>query len=126
LSLRLYLDDCAYSRKLKRLLVEAGHDVETPADVHPSLVGADDSVHFAHARENGRVILTRNPQDFKNLHNQYPDHPGILAVYQDNDPGKDMSHHDIVAAIANLEHSGATVAGGFWILNVYRGPKAPR
>jgi len=57
LSLALYLDDCAFSHELKRLLIEAGHDVETPDDVHPSLTGEDDAVHFAHAKATGRVLL---------------------------------------------------------------------
>lgn len=120
MSLALYLDDCAFSHELKQLLLEAGHDVETPFDVHPPLSGEDDAVHFAHAKAVGRVILTLNPRDFKELHNQNPDHPGILAVYQDNDPTKDMSYRQIVKAIANLEGTGVTIAGGFWSLNAYR------
>jgi len=120
LSLTLYLDDCAFSHRLRQLLRQAGHDVEIPAEVDPPLTGADDLVHFIHARATDRIILTLNPQDFKDLHNQYPNHPGILAVYQDNDLTKDMSYRDIVRAIANLENSVPTVAGGFWSLNAYR------
>ena len=120
MSLALYLDDCAFSHRLRQLLRQAGHDVQVPADVNPPLTGADDSVHFAHAKATGRVILTLNPRDFKALHDQDPNHPGILAVYQDNDPTKDMSFHDIVRAIANLENNVPTVARGFWSLNAYR------
>jgi hypothetical protein len=120
LSLALYLDDCAFSHTLKRLLLEAGHNVEVPADVHPPLTGEDDAVHFAHAKASGRAILTLNPRDFKELHDQDPDHLGILAVYQDNDPTKDMSYCQIIQAISNLEDSGVTIAGGFWSLNAYR------
>lgn len=120
MSLALYLDDCAFSHELKRLLLEAGHDVEVPADVHPPLTGEDDSIHFAHAKAAGRAILTLNPRDFKELHDQDPDHSGILTVYQENDPLKDMSYRQIVQAIANLENTGVTIAGGFWVLNAYR------
>jgi len=120
LSLNLYLDDCAFSYALRRLLIAAGHDVEIPADVEPSLTGADDAAHFAHARVAGRVILTYNPADFRVLHVQTPLHPGILAVYQDNDPAKDMSYREIVQAIANLETAGVDITCGFWVLNVYR------
>ncbi len=120
MSRALYLDDCAFSHELKRLLLKAGHDVETPADVRPSLTGEDDAIHFAHAKAVGRAILTLNPGDFKELHNHNPDHHGILAVYQDNDPTKDMNYRQIVQAIANLESTGVTVAGGFWSLNAYR------
>jgi len=77
-------------------------------------------VHFAHARTNGRVILTKNVRDFEILHNQHPDHPGILVVYQDNDPARDMSYSEIIQAIANLESAGVAIVGGFWPLNAYR------
>ncbi len=120
MSLALYLDDCAFSHELKRLLIEAGHDVETPANMHPPLTGEDDLIHFAHAKATGRVILTLNARDFKEIHDQEPDHPGILVVHQDNDLTKDMSYHEVVQAIANLESTGVTIAGGFWPLNVYR------
>lgn len=120
MSLKLYLDDCAFSYRLRRLLQEAGHDVEIPADTVPPLTGADDAEHFAHAITAKRVLLTFNPRDFKALHNQNKQHPGILAVYQDNDPTKDMSYHDIVQAIVNLERTIDEIAGNFWILNAYK------
>lgn len=120
MSLSLYLDDCAFSHRLRQLLCQAGHDVEAPADVDPPLTGADDSVHFDHAKSTGRVILTLNPRDFKMLHDQSPGHPGILAVYQDNDPTKDMSYREIVQTVANLEDSVPTIEEGFWSLNAYR------
>ena len=119
LSLRLYLDDCAYSRRLRQQLQTAGHDVETPFDVTPPLSGADDAVHWAHTKGVGRVLLTFNPRDFKRFHDQETCYPGILAVYQDNDPTKDMSYGDIVQSIANLERNVPQIANGFWVLNVY-------
>jgi hypothetical protein len=120
LSFALYLDDCAFSRERRRLLLEAGHDVQIPADLEPPLTGADDPIHFVYAKAAGRIILTLNPRDFMELHNQDPDHPGILAVYQDNNPAKDMSSAQIVQAISNLEGTGVALAGGFWSLNAYR------
>ncbi len=120
MSLRLYLDDCAFSHQLLRLLTDAGHNVQTPADVRPSLVGAEDAAHFAHAKANRRAILTLNPRDFKELHDRSPDHCGVLAIYQDNDPSKDMSWRDVVRAIANLESMITSVEGQFIILNIYR------
>lgn len=120
MSLNLYLDDCAFSYTLRRLLLEAGHDVQIPAEVSPPLTGAADEAHFAHAQATHRIILTKNPVDFSLLQRQFPDHAGILAVYQDNDPTRDMSYTDIVRAIANLEQTGVTIAGGFWSLNAYQ------
>ena len=120
MSLALYLDDCAFSHELRRLLLRAGHDVEIPAEVRPPLTGEDDAVHFAHAKAVGRTILTLNPGDFKALHDHDPEHPGILSVYQDNDPAKDMGYRQIVQAISNLESTGVSIVGGFWSLNAYR------
>lgn len=120
MSLAIYLDDCAFSYRLRKLLLEAGHQVQVPADVDPPLTGADDAVHFAHVRVTGQVMLTYNPADFLQLHKQYSDHSGILAVYQDNDPSKDMTYVDIVRAIANVEAVGITLAGSFWSLNAFQ------
>ena len=120
LSLALYLDDCAYSHRLRQLLVDAGYDVQTPADVDPPLTGADDESHFTYGKASQRAILTLNARDFKVLHDRDSNHWGILAVYQDNDPTRDMSYGDIVQAITNLRATGVDIFGGFWILNAYR------
>lgn len=94
--------------------------MQIPAEVEPPLTGADDEVHFAYVRRTGQVILTYNPADFLKLHQQFPEHSGILAVYQDNDPSKDMTYADIVRAIANLEGIGAAFPGHFWPLNAFQ------
>ncbi|MCB0154903.1 MAG: DUF5615 family PIN-like protein [Anaerolineae bacterium] len=120
MSLKIYLDDCAFAHRLRQLLIEAGHEVQVPAEVDPPLTGASDEVHFAHAQTTGQIILTLNPKDFLVLQQKSPRSPGIFAVYQDNDPSRDMSYADIVRAIANLESTGAPIAGGFWALNGYR------
>ncbi len=120
MSLNLYLDDCAFSHNLRRLLTEAGHDVQVPADAEPPLTGAPDSFHLEHARRAGRTLITLNPKDFLALHQEDARHSGILAVYQDNNVLKDMSDQDIVQAIRNLLHTGVPIEGGFWILNAYR------
>jgi hypothetical protein len=120
LSLKLYLDDCAFSYRLRQMLLDAGHRVQTPADVQPPLSAQSDDRHFAHVRATRQIILTYNPVDFEQLHRIYPDHAGILAVYQDNNPARDMTYADVVRAIANLERIGVTLAGGFWSLNAYQ------
>jgi hypothetical protein len=67
------------------------------------------------------AIVTKNPADFKTLHDSNQTHFGILAVYLDNDPLRDMSDADIVRAIRNLEeaivHGGPPIAGEFHTLN---------
>jgi hypothetical protein len=52
------------------------------------------------------VLLTRNCDDFEQLHQVKPTHPGILAVYQDPNLSKNMSYQLIVRAIPNLETAG--------------------
>ncbi len=66
-------------------------------------MGRDDEVHFRYAAENGLILLTKNPDDFLELHDKDAQHAGILLVYQDNDPDRDMDHAQIVRALANLE-----------------------
>jgi predicted nuclease of predicted toxin-antitoxin system len=121
-ALALYLDDCAYSRSLKTLLESAGHSVTIPADA--GLAGADDEEHFRFAIGHNLVTLTFNAHDFLVLHHRYATHPGVLAVYQDNDVNKDMSDAAIVQAIANLERiagmGGDPIPNYFHCLNSYR------
>lgn len=96
MTLRLYLDDCAFSHNLRRLLQTDDHDVEVPVDASPPLTGAEDIVHLEHASRTGRTLLTLNPKDFLALHQSNASHAGILAVYQDNNVLKDMSDSNYV------------------------------
>jgi hypothetical protein len=64
--------------------------------------------------------LTHNTEDFHELHRERPGHRGIMAVYRDADPRKNMNHAQIAAAIRRLETSGVTIAGGFHLLNHWR------
>lgn len=115
LSLRLYLDDCAYAKELVARLRAVDHDVLTP--VEAGTLGLHDPEHLHHAVAEGRVLLTRNPDDFENLHREVVRHPGIVAIYQDNDPTRDMNHAEVVRALNNLESSGVHLASNFHILN---------
>ncbi len=101
--LNLYLDNCANSELLADLLKRAGHSVARPADASIGLEGEDDDVHFAFAAANHLAIVTKNPSDFKDLHDTDPNHFEILVVYQDNDISRDTSDPEIVKAISNLE-----------------------
>src|ERR1700722_1346341 len=89
----------------------------------PKNAGEADEVHFRYAQGHGLVLITKNPKDFRALHNQDQNHPGIFAVYQDNDPSRDMSPADIIAAITNVEAAiqyGYQIAGEFHNLNAWR------
>ena len=119
MSLRLYLDECAYSRQLVSLL--RGHPfehyVETPTD--SSLFGCPDGEHFIYARTRGLIVVTKNPSDFEALQREQPDHAGVLAIYQDNLP-TDMSAGDIARAIQNLVEARVVLDGSFQVLNAWR------
>jgi hypothetical protein len=119
-----YLDDCANSEVLASLLRQAGHHVSRPTDADVGLTGEDDQVHFAFAAEHGHTLITKNPADFEELHEQNSAHAGIFAIYQDNDPSRDMSNAEIVQAIKNLEEAaacgGPTIQGEFHVLNDWR------
>lgn len=76
-----------------------------------------DSLVLDYARQEGYLLLTRNCDDFHNLHQANPNHPGILAVYQDSDPSKSLSYSTLVKCIANLEASGLSLTNQFIPLN---------
>ncbi len=118
LSQKIYLDDCAYAKELVRLLAAAGHQVATPRQA--GTTGRNDEVHFRYATENNLILVTKNPDDFLELHQTNSQHAGILLVYQDNDPERDMNHTDMVRAIANLEQAGVVFAGSCHVLNAWR------
>ena len=86
--MNIYLDDSIASALLARLLRNAGHDVQLPADA--GLAGEDDPVHLAHAIDEGRVCLSEDHDDFAKLHHlilrAQGHHPGICVVRRDNDP----------------------------------------
>jgi hypothetical protein len=118
LSQKIYLDDCAYDKELVRQLEQAGHQVVTPAGA--GTTGQADDVHFTYAASHDLLLLTRNPDDFLELHDKNPIHAGILLIYQDNDPDRDMAYAEIVRAIANLITAGMARRGAVQVLNAWR------
>ena len=120
--MNLYLDDDCAKTALVVRLKKASHLVVVPADVF--LAGASDPRHFLYAVQHGMVLLTRNHDDFEDLHLVVQAtrgrHSGILVIRFDNDPTRDMKDAEIVRAIGNLEQSGAPVTNEFHILNHWR------
>ena len=120
--MNLYLDDDSAKGALVARLRKTGHQVVVPADA--ILGGAADPRHLLYAVRQSLVLLTRNHDDFEDLHllvqATQGRHTGILAIRFDNDPARDMKDAEIVRAIRNLEQSGAPVANEFHILNHWR------
>ena len=116
MSLRLYLDDCAYSKRLRNILRGAPHlhHVETPSAA--GIRGQSDAVHLAYARLNDLILITKDPDDFDGLQRENPTYPGIFVVYEDGDP-RDMTDADIAKAVQNLAGSGVPIRDTIYILN---------
>jgi predicted nuclease of predicted toxin-antitoxin system len=115
LSLHLLLDEDSQAKYLVNLLHTVGHDVITVNEA--GLGGRLDATVLDYARQQMRVLLTRNCDDFEELHQAKPTHPGILAVYQNSDSLKNMSYQSIVGAISNLEAVGYAIENQFIVLN---------
>ena len=116
--MRLLVDEDTQAKTLVRLLRDAGHDVVTVEAA--GLVSVADAGVLNHAIRECRVVLTRNGGDFLALSRVVGAQSGILAIYQDADPSKNMSYTDIVRAIRNLEESAMSVEREFVVLNAWR------
>jgi predicted nuclease of predicted toxin-antitoxin system len=97
------------------MLRKAGHNVVTVNEA--GLAGEIDCLVLNYAIKENRVLLTHNCDDFEELHQANFNHPGILAVYKNEDYSKDMSRQAIVRAIANLEFANLPLANQFIPLN---------
>jgi len=120
--LKIYLDDCADHNLLATLLRRAGHEVQTPRGAGTK--GIEDREHLEYANQHGYMLMTFDPDDFRDLHQEWQNnahyHMGILLVYFENDVTKDMSYSDIVRAIDNLLASGVPIANEVHTLNHWR------
>jgi predicted nuclease of predicted toxin-antitoxin system len=124
LPLKLLVDECILDKLLDAKLRAAGHDVLTAAEA--GLIRKPDHAVFEAAIAADRLALTLNCADFVDLAEaklaKSGSHPGILLVYRYNMPEKEMSHDDIVRAIANLEATGLKLKDGCHKLNDYNYP----
>lgn len=120
--MNLYLDDDTADRRLVRRLSSAGHAVVVPMQVN--LSGAPDTRHLIHAMRQALVLMTRNHDDFLDLHEVVQvargTHPGILIIRFDNDSTRDMTPRHIATAIANLETAEVPLENQIYILNHWR------
>src|SRR5262249_41339687 len=117
--MNIYLDDCLDDNELVQRLRQAGHTVASPPEANT--IGITDRAHLEYAAQHHYILLTKNCDDFQELHRQWQctghTHSGIWLVYQDNNANKDMSLTDIVRAIGQLTIAGLPIANELHILN---------
>jgi uncharacterized protein DUF5615 len=120
--MEFYLDDCADSDLLITYLQRAGHQVFTPRSERTA--GVDDPVHLAHAAARGLTLITKAPDDYTLLHQEWQQqgraHPGILLIYEESIRSKNMGPADIDRAIGRLLASGVPVANELHIVSPSR------
>jgi hypothetical protein len=101
-AMRLYLDDDLDGNVLIGLLQHAGHEVVLPRAVGTR--GVLDPTHLRYAADHDLVLLTANAKDFLALHTQWQqegqEHPGMLLVYRENNPQRDMTFQEIARAVS--------------------------
>jgi hypothetical protein len=79
---------------LMSCLQQEGHAVMSPRTV--AIRGAEDVSHRQYAAAQQCAVLTANVRDFLTLHQTWQedgrDHAGILALYRENNPRRDMTY----------------------------------
>lgn len=120
--LSLYLDDCADDDILAALLRRAGHQVYTPRSTGTS--GVSDDEHLVYAANHKYTLLTKDPDDFLELHLHWRatnrTHSGVLLIYEEKEVNKNMNRTQIVLAIDHLVVSGVPLANEIHTLNHWR------
>lgn len=79
---RLYMDE-QFPREASDRLRQLGHDVLTVQEAGKAGLRIPDSQVLAFATSLDRAVVTHNRFDFIRLHNQEPNHAGIIACTED-------------------------------------------
>lgn len=120
--MNIYLDDNCTDKSLAASLRKVGHTVFRPADF--GLTGASDACHLERAIREGLEVLTKDRDDFHELHQLVLTaggrHQGIMVVRYDNDATRNMKTGHVVKAIARIEHAGIALVNEWVILNQWR------
>ena len=112
--MRIYVDEDTASDQLIGRLRSAGHEVLEP------LRGTSDARCWHHAREESGVVLTTNARDFVALAGTGA-HRGLLLVYRENDPTRDMTARAIAVAVDRVaETYPGGISNQIFTLNGFR------
>ena len=120
--MRLYLDDDMDANMLMSFLQAEGHEVMSLRAV--AMRGAEAVAHLRYATAHQCAVVTANVRDFLRLHQTWQEegrhHAGILALYRENNPQRDMTYAQIAQAISRLERAGLPLQTMFHNLNMWR------
>jgi predicted nuclease of predicted toxin-antitoxin system len=120
--MRLLLGENMSDRRLASRLRAHGHDPVLAIDV--GLLSATDARVFLWAIRQSLPVLTRDAEDFTDLHDLIlaagGHHSGVLIIRFDNDPHHNLTDRAIATAIGNLESSGMALADDIHVLNQWR------
>jgi predicted nuclease of predicted toxin-antitoxin system len=120
--MRIAIDENMSNQRLATRLRAAGHDVMLATEV--GLISVSDARVLTWAVGDDRLVLTRDHQDFAELHDLIMitggHHPGVLVVRFDDDPRHNMSDRAILTALANLVSSGVMITDQIHVLNSWR------
>jgi hypothetical protein len=86
-----------------------------------------DPAHLRYAADHELVLLTANAKDFLALHEQWQqnrqEHSGMLLVYRENNPRRDMMFQEIARAVSRLDQAGIPLRNTYQNLNFWREPQ---
>ncbi len=81
-----------------------GHDVLTSHEAGNANQRIPDKEVLVYSTNQGRALLTLNRHDFIKLHNQYPNHAGIIVCTQDKDIQVQAKRlHQAISSYKSLE-----------------------
>jgi predicted nuclease of predicted toxin-antitoxin system len=116
--LRILVDEDSQARAQLNILRGDGHGVVAVGELGRN--GTTDPEVFDLAQSLERALLTHNTEDFHEGYRGRSSHRGIMALYRDADPRKNLNDAQIAVAIRRLETPGVTIAGDFHVLNCRR------
>jgi predicted nuclease of predicted toxin-antitoxin system len=120
--MRFLVDENLSSARLASRLRAEGHDSILAGDV--GLLSASDARVLRFAIDQALPVLTRDSEDFEDLHDlvmaAVGHHAGILIVRFDNDPRHNLTDRGIATAIGKLESSRVPIRDRIHVLNHWR------
>jgi len=101
---RLYADE-NFPLPIVEFLRLFGHDVVTTHEAGKSGLRIPDQDVLAYAVKDDRAILTRNWDDFRQLHRSQPDHLGIIICKEDlNTERQAIQIHEAISNVSTLHN----------------------